>query len=71
MLKHHFYSLIILAICSLIESIFLCYLLVIFDLVFVAFTDVIEKYLLEYDYMNPFLTLFIESIFGFILLGIF
>ena len=71
MLKHHFYSLIILAICSLIESFFLCYLLVIFDLVFVAFTDVIEKYLLEYDYMNPFLTLFIESIFGFILLGIF
>ena len=86
MLKHHFYSLIILAICSLIviiiefiyrrssasiESFFLCYLLVIFNLVFVAFTDVIEKYLLEYDYMNPFLTLFIESIFGFILLGIF
>ena len=86
MLKHHFYSLIILAICSLIviiiefiyrrssasiESFFLCYLLVIFNLVFVAFTDVIEKYLLEYDYMNPFLTLFVESIFGFILLGIF
>ena len=85
-LKHQFYSLIILGICSsliiLFEFIYrksgislgefcLAYLLVLLNLIFVAFTDVIEKYLLEYNFVNPFSTISIESIFGFIFLTIF
>ena len=85
-LKHQFYSLIIIIICSILMIIFefifkkngvlikdfsLAYFFVICNLIFVAFTDIIEKYLLEFDFMDPFLTLLIESIFGFIFIAIF
>ena len=33
----------------------------------VTFTDTIEKYLTEFNFVNPFIILIIESIFGFIL----
>ena len=49
----------------------LAYLLVFLNLIFVAFTDIIEKYLLEFNFVNPFLTLFLESIVGFLLLSIY
>jgi hypothetical protein len=85
-LKHQFYSLIIIIICSILMIIFefifkingvlikdfsLAYFFVICNLIFVAFTDIIEKYLLEFDFMDPFLTLLMESIFGFIFIAIF
>jgi hypothetical protein len=54
-----------------IKDFCLAYSLVIGNLICVAFTDIIEKYLLEFDYMNPFLTLLIESIFGFIFIAIY
>ena len=38
-----------------------------FDHFFNSFKDVIEKYLLEYNYLNPFQTLLIEGIFGFLM----
>ena len=85
-LKHQFYSLIILGSCSALIILFefiykikdislgefcLAYLLVFLNLIFVAFTDIIEKYLLEFNFVNPFLTLFLESIVGFLLLSIY
>ena len=50
---------------------FFTYFLVLINLVFVTFTDVVEKYLLEYDFMSPFITLILESIFGLILASIY
>ena len=38
---------------------------------FTAFKDVIEKYLLEFDYINPFKMLMIEGIFGWIITSIY
>ena len=85
-LKHQFYSLIIicisLAIIIILEIIYrgkgvlfgeFCYgyLLVLSYLVFVPFTDVIEKYLMEFDFINPFYILSIESFFGLILFAIY
>ena len=81
-LKHQLCSLISIGLCSIIIIIleiifsnggrtigefFQIYFLVLNNLIFVAFTDVVEKYLLEYDYMNPFIILIIESSFGLIL----
>ena len=85
-LKHQFYSLIIIGICLVIiitlEIIYrgkgvsfgdfaFAHLLVLAYLIFVPFTDVIEKYLLEFNYMSPFIILMIESIFGFIFILIY
>ena len=85
-LKHQNYSLLIIAICLIIITIleiifqgkgvpfgnfFIAYLLLLGYIVLVPFTDVIEKYLIETDSMNPFLILGIESIFGLILAGIY
>jgi len=85
-LKHQFYSLIIIGICLVIiitlEIIYrgkgvsfgdfaFAHLLVLGYLIFVPFTDVIEKYLLEFNYMSPFIILMIESIFGFIFISIY
>ena len=85
-LKHQFYSLIIIGICLVIiitlEIIYrgkgvsfgdfaFAHLLVLAYLIFVPFTDVIEKYLLEFNYMSPFIILMIESIFGFIFISIY
>jgi len=85
-LKHQFFSLIAIGICSIIIIIFeiifkgkglsigdffFAYFLVFLYLVFVTFTDVVEKYLLEYDFMSPFITLILESTFGLILVSIY
>ena len=79
LLKHQFYLLIITGICLLIiiilEIIYrgkgvsvgeFCkgHMLVLAYLFFVPFTDVIEKYLMEFNFVNPFLTLMVEAIFG-------
>ena len=45
--------------------------LMIIDHIFNSSLDIIEKYLLEYDFMNPYLILMIEGIMGFILSLIF
>ena len=84
-LKHHFYSLVVIVICSTIIFIFeiifnsqmgimnsfFAYFLVLLYIIFISFTDVVEKYLLEYDFMNPFITLILESTFGLILVSIY
>ena len=79
LLKHQFYLLVITGICLLIiiilEIIYrgkgvsvgeFCkgHMLVLAYLFFVPFTDVIEKYLMEFNFVNPFLTLMVEAIFG-------
>ena len=40
-------------------------------LFFDPFTDVIEKYLIEFDFLSPFLIIMIEAIFGFTLVSIY
>jgi hypothetical protein len=85
-LKHQFYSLIIIGICHaiiiILEIIYrgkgvsfgdfcFAHMLVVGYLIFVPFTDVIEKYLIEFNFINPFLILMIESIFGFIFISIY
>ena len=85
-LKHQYYSLIIIGICLIIITILeiiyrgigasfseFCfgYLIVLAYLVFVPITDVIEKYLMEFDFVNPFILLTLEAFFGFILVGIY
>ena len=85
-LKHQFYSLLIIGICLsiiiILEIIFrvkeasignFCfgYMLVIANSLFISFTDAIEKYLMEFDYLSPFLIIMIEAIFGFIFIFIF
>ena len=85
-LKHQFYSLIIIGICLaiiiILEIIYrgkgvsfgdfcFAHMLVVGYLIFVPFTDVIEKYLIEFNFINPFLILMIESIFGFIFISIY
>ena len=85
-LKHQFYCLLIIGVCLLIiiilEIIYrtkgfsiseFCYghILVLTYLFFVPFTDVIEKYLLDFNFINPFLTLMIEAIFGIIFISIY
>ena len=49
-----------------IRSYFISYLFVFCHFIFVSFTDVIEKYLADYDFLNPLLILMSEGIFGFI-----
>ena len=85
-LKHQFYSLIIIGICLIIiiipeivvkskdaslEEFLLSHLLILGYLIFVAMTDVVEKYLIEFNFLNPFFILTFESIFGFILISIY
>ena len=85
-LKHQFYSLIIIGICLaiiiILEIIYrgkgvsfgdfcFAHLLIVGYLIFGPFTDVIEKYLIEFNFINPFLILMIESIFGFIFISIY
>ena len=80
-LKHQFYSLFIIGICFLIiillEIIYrtkgvsisnfcIGYILVLVNLFFVPFTDIIEKYLMEFNFLSPFLIIMIEAIFGLI-----
>ena len=41
------------------------------SLIFITFTDTIEKYLTEFNFLNPFIILIIESIIGIILVTIY
>ena len=85
-LKHQFFSLLIIGICLfiiiLLEIIYrgkgvsigeFCFghMAVLAYLFFVPFTDVIEKYLMEFDFLSPFLIIMIEAIFGFTLVSIY
>ena len=82
--KHHFFSLKIIFICSIIVlisefffqevNIFLTYWDFILVLAFIflshvlsCLVDLVEKYLFEYDCLNPFITLMFEGMFGFFL----
>ena len=79
--RHHKFSLSIIGICLIViivlEYIFiaakaylelakaLAYIIV--SQILISFQDSIEKYLFEYDYMNPFVVLMYEGVFGFAL----
>ncbi len=84
--KHHVLSLTVMGICIIIIVIFeiiyklqgiplgnflLAYLLVLCYLVFVSFTDIIERYLYEYNFINPFIIISLEGFFGFIMVFIY
>ena len=47
------------------------YLLVLCHFIFLSFTDVIEKYLAEYDYLDTFQMILTEGIFSFIMISIY
>ena len=80
--RHHTISLIIFGICSVIiivlEFIFkeqsvsitkfiISYALVFCHFIFISFTDITERYLADYDYLNPSQILTTEGIFGLIM----
>ena len=84
--RHQFYSLLIIGICLLIiipleiiyrgkgisfGDFFFPHMLVIGNLIFVPFTDVIEKYLLEFNFMNPNIILMCEAVLGLIFISIY
>ena len=84
--KHQFYSLLIIGICLFItlivefsiqrkverfDNLLYAYLLTMISLIFITFTDTIEKYLTEFNFLNPFIILIIESIIGIILVTIY
>ena len=81
-LKHQKFSLSIMGICSIIIIIFeliykpkeinfgiflLYYLLIICHYILLSFNDVTERYLADYDYLNPLFILMTEGIFGLVL----
>ena len=85
-LKHQFYCLIIIGICLIIiiipeiivksknvpfSEFLVSHLLIFGYLAFVPMTDVVEKYLIEFNFLNPFFILTLESVFGFILISIY
>ena len=78
--KHEKFSLIVMSTCLFIiillefiyrpkdvniGSFIISYLLVFCHFIFLSFTDVTERYLADYDFMNPLLILMTEGIFGF------
>ena len=81
--NHHKFSLIIIFVCLLLviileisfniyyqtlnENHFIIIFLIIISLFFIGFQDNIEKYLLEFNFINPFEMLMIEGLFGIIL----
>ena len=80
--RHQIVSLIVFGTCSIIivilefiykpkdvdlASFIISYVLVICHFIFLSFTDVTERYLADYDYLNPLQILMIEGIFGFIM----
>ena len=84
--KHQFYSLLIIGICLVITiivemiyqnqvasfgNLFFAYMLTILSAASITFTDIIEKYLTEFNFLNPFLIIVIEAIFGLILVLIY
>lgn len=86
LVRHQLFSLIIMAVSLIIiitleivyrasgvsfGEFFFGHIMVIGYLIFVAFTDIIEKYLLEFNFLSPFKTLMGEAIFGFIIITIY
>ena len=84
--KHNIYSLIIIGICliliNIIEFIYqrnvssfgnfvICYLITYLSFIFTTFTDVIEKYLYEFNFLEPMLILTAEASFGILLVFIY
>ena len=80
--RHQIFSLIVFGMCSIIiiivefihkpkdvdlGSFIISYVLVICHFLFISFTDVTERYLFDFDYLNPLQILMIEGIFGFIM----
>ena len=70
--KHHKLSLFVIGICLIViivsEYFFqVALLFIIASQLFVAIQDSIEKYLFEYNYLNPFVVLMYEGLFGFVL----
>ncbi len=80
--KHQFYSLVIMSICLILISIvefiyqikvnsilnlFIDILLIYICFAFIALIDTIEKYITDFDHINPMLILIIESSFGIML----
>jgi len=81
--NHHKFSIIIIFVCLLLiiileisfniiyqtlnENHFIIIFLIIISLFFIGFQDNIEKYLLEFNFINPFEMLMIEGLFGIIL----
>ena len=81
--KHQYFSLLIIGICiflvSLIEfifksevalfgSLFLAYIITYLSIILLAFSDLIEKYLTQFNSMEPMLILTLEGLLGIILL---
>ena len=56
---------------KVLSKLVIAYLLVICHLVFVTFTDVIEKYLIEYDFIDAFILLASEGAFEIVLCSIY
>ena len=83
--KHQYFSLIIIGICLVLISVvefiyqkgvalfgklFLSYVITYLSIIFMSFTDLIEKYLNYFDFMEPMFILTFEAIFGIILVTI-
>ena len=83
---HQFYSLIMIGICLVLiniiefiyqrkvesfEKLLIAYILTYISFIFTTFTDVIEKYLNEFNFLNPMLILTVEASFGILLVGIY
>ena len=79
--KHQIFSLVIMGICLsiiiVLEFVYMpndinlvkyiiSFILIFFHFIFMSFTDIIERYLYDYDFLNPLLILMTEGIFGFI-----
>ena len=80
--RHQIFSIIVLSICSSIiiilefiykpkevdlDDFIISFLLVFCHLIFLSFTDIVERYLADYDYLNPLKILMSEGIFSFIM----
>ena len=77
--RHQFYSLIIIGICLIliniiefiyqrkvesVEKLLMAYILTYMSFIFTTFTDAVEKYLNEFNFLNPMLILTAEASFG-------
>ena len=80
--KHHIHSLIWMGICSLLiiisdvfyitrgddfDDLILAYLLVIFHFMLLSFSYIVEKYLVEYNFLNPFKIVALEGFFNIVM----
>ena len=85
--KHQFFSLLITAICLILvliveliyntdilgsfSNLLFAYILTLLALSFISFNDIIDKYLYEFNYLNPLFILLLESIVAIIFVSIF